>query len=330
VKLWAPLAKLTVFAVVTIMLTAVLAQTLGSADSGGTTYRARFTDVTGLLPGDDVRIAGVKVGRVGDIRLVDNSVAEVEFTVNDDIPLNTSVLAKVRYRNLVGQRYVALFEGPGGDRLRRNGLIPVTQTSPALDLTELFNGFQPLFNALSPADVNKLSYQIVQVLQGEAGTVASLIGHTAALTSMLAQREAVIGRVITNLNTVLATLDQHDGELTRTITQLQAFVSGLAGDRTAIGAALVSIGDLTSVTAALLRDARPSLAADIDLINRLAGNLNANTETIERTLDTLPGRLDALTSTMSAGGWVSFYVCEMTAPIPVHPRPNPAQCGAPR
>src|SRR6185295_690316 len=63
-KLAGPLVKLAVFAAVTALLTAMLAQALGSLSSGGTAYRARFADVTGLLPGDDVRIAGVRVGQV--------------------------------------------------------------------------------------------------------------------------------------------------------------------------------------------------------------------------------------------------------------------------
>jgi phospholipid/cholesterol/gamma-HCH transport system substrate-binding protein len=327
-----PLAKLAVFAAVTLLVTAVLAQTLGSLSfAAGTSYKARFTDVTGLLPGDDVRIAGVAVGRVDGIRLVDDSgaggpVAEVTFQVDGDIPLATSVLAKVRYRNLVGQRYIALTEGAGGgERLRSGGVIPLEQTSPALDLTVLFNGFQPLFNALSPEDINKLAYEIVQVFQGEAGTVTSLIRHTASLTGTLAERDAAIGGIITNLNAVLSTLDEHDAELTQTIKQLQAFLSGAAGDRTAIGNAIVSIGALSTVTSGLLTESRPSLAADIDLLGQLAGNLNANSAVVANTLDNLGPRLEAIASTMNTGSWVNFYACQLTGPIRLD-RNNDPQC----
>src|SRR5262249_54291202 len=107
----APLAKLVVFAVVTVVLTAFLAGTLGSLGfGGGPAYKAMFTDVTGVLPGDDVRVAGVKVGRVTSVDLApDGRTAELTFTAS--VPLTTTTLAKVRYRNLVGQRYVALSEG---------------------------------------------------------------------------------------------------------------------------------------------------------------------------------------------------------------------------
>lgn len=313
-----PLVKLVIFAAVTVLLTGMLAQTLGSLSGGGTTYRARFTDVTGLLEGDDVRIAGVRVGRVQDIAVVDNSVAEVAFTVDDAVPLATSVRAKIRYRNLVGQRYVALSEGPGDGRpLRAGGLIPLSQTTPALDLTILFNGFRPLFTALTPQDVNALAYEIIQVLQGEGGTVASLLRRTASLTNTLADRDAVIGRVVTNLNSVLSTLATRDDSLDQTIGQLQQFVSGLAGDREAIGQALANLGDLTGATADLLHDARPAIAADVASLDTLAGTLNRNAGVIDQTLGTLPERYEALTRVASYGSWFNFFLCDFDGRVAV-------------
>ncbi|HEY0699569.1 MAG TPA: MCE family protein [Micromonospora sp.] len=306
-----PLVKLVVFATVTLLLTTVLAGTLASPDLVGTGYRARFTDVTGLLVGDDVRIAGVRVGQVDAIRVVDDTVAEVAFTVTDDVPLADGVRAKIRYRNLVGQRYLALSEGPGDGRpLPSDGLIPLSRTTPALDLTTLFAGFRPLFTALSPEEVNKLAYEIVQVLQGEGGTVASLLRRTASLTNTLADRDAVIGRVITNLNSVLGTLDDRHADLDQTISRLQQFVSGLAGDREAIGDALVNLAELTDATAGLLHDARPPLAADITALGDLAGTLNRNAAVIDGTLGRLPDRYAALTRTASHGSWLNFFMCD--------------------
>ncbi|MGK5739465.1 MCE family protein [Micromonospora sp. URMC 103] len=331
-KTLAPLVKLLVFAAVTVLLTALLAQTLGAFPPGGVTYRARFTDVTGLLAGDDVRVAGVRVGKVRDIRVVDDTVAEVAFTVTDDLPLATSARAKIRYRNLVGQRYLALTEGPGDGRpLPADGLIPLAQTTPALDLTTLFNGFRPLFTALNPDDVNKLAYEIIQVFQGEGGTVASLLQRTASLTNTLADRDAVIGRVVTNLNEVLGTLAGRDAELDQTIAQVQQFVSGLAADRTAIGDALANLGELTDVTAGLLKEARPPLAADVRALGDLAGTLDRNAAVIDGTLGRLPERYEALTRVASYGSWFNFYLCDFDGRVAVagHAPLNPATLSAP-
>jgi phospholipid/cholesterol/gamma-HCH transport system substrate-binding protein len=328
-----PLVKLIIFASVTLLLTGLLAQTLGSISfNGGNTYRARFTDVAGLLVGDDVRVAGVKVGQVSRISVVDDKIAEVAFTVDDQVPVATTVQAKIRYRNLVGQRYIALAEAPGGgQRLRPNGLIPLSQTVPALDLTVLFNGFRPLFTALTPNDVNKLAYEIIQVLQGEGGTMASLLQRTASLTNTLADRDAVIGRVITNLNSVLTTLDERDHNLDQTIGQLQQFVSGLAADRTAIGSALANLGELTGSTASLLKDARPPLASDVDSLGKLAGTLNENAAVLDDTLNRLPRRYDTLNRTASYGSWFNFYLCDFDGRVglPGKGDVNPATFTAP-
>jgi phospholipid/cholesterol/gamma-HCH transport system substrate-binding protein len=316
-KVAGPLIKLLLFAAVTVVLTGLLGQTLGSLNfTGGTTYRARFTDVTGVLPGDDVRIAGVKVGQVTGVRVVDNTLAELSLAVQDQTPLPTGVHATIRYRNLIGQRYVALTDQPGDGRtLHPGGLIPLAQTTPALDLTTLFNGFQPLFTALTPKDVNSLAYEIIQVFQGESGTVAGLLQHSASLITTLADRDTVIARVITNLNTVLQTLDSRRDTLSDVIAQLQQFVSGLAADRTAIGAAVANIGNLTAATGSLLKDARPDLSHDISQLGTLSGILNDNSAVIDNTLSRLPGTYQALTRTATYGSWFNFYMCDFDGKV---------------
>ena len=93
------------------------------------------------------------------------------FTVDDDAEVTDGTHATIRYRNLVGQRYISLTQGAAApSALDEGDTIPVDRTTPALDLTVLFNGFKPLFQALSPQDINQLSYEIIQVFQGEGGT----------------------------------------------------------------------------------------------------------------------------------------------------------------
>ncbi len=119
--------------------------------------------------------------------------------------------------------------------------IPLARTAPALDLTVLFNGFKPLFEALSPADVNKLAYEIITVFQGEGGTLESLLAHTASVTTTLANRDQLIGDLIDNLNEVLVTLGNRDDELSDLLIKLRQFVGGLSQDREAILGSLDSV-----------------------------------------------------------------------------------------
>ena len=226
-----PLVKLLIFVVVTVVATAVLGFTIANVDFNPTDgYSARFSDVTSLQVGDDVRIAGVKVGEVEQISVVDRRQARVTFSVDSDVRLPASVIASIKYRNLVGQRYIALDQGTGDPNafLPVGGQIPLARTRPALNLTDLFNGFKPLFAALSPDDVNQLSYEIIQVFQGEGSTVRDLLANTAALTTTIADKDQVIGQVIDNLNTVLNTVNADTNQLSGLIVTLQQLVTGLA------------------------------------------------------------------------------------------------------
>jgi virulence factor Mce-like protein len=314
--------KLLIFVVVTTLATGTLAVTIANTRFGGSrTYHAIFTDAAGVLSGDDVRVAGVRVGEVKKISLYQGHLAEVTFTVAKDGPFSAgmprSTLAQIRYRNLIGQRYVSLAEGPGtqGDLLPPGGTIPVTQTQPALDLTTLFNGFRPLFRVLEPADVNRLAFQIVQTLQGEGGTVNSLLAHVASLTNTIADRDKIIGDVIDNLNQVLGTIDERRAQLGQLIGQLQSFVTGVAGDRQAIFDSLSEINDLTGVTSDLLLEARPSLKNDIAGLNKLAGTLADNGGAVDTALRRTPDRLNRLARASSYGSWFNFYLCSFDARI---------------
>ncbi|MBP2339420.1 phospholipid/cholesterol/gamma-HCH transport system substrate-binding protein [Saccharothrix coeruleofusca] len=318
----APLVKLLVFAAVTITATALLAVTISNASfTDATAYTARFTDATALHEGDDVRIAGVRVGQVEEVRVVDRRVAEVEFSLDGERVLPASVTATIKYRNLVGQRYVALEQGVGQANavLPPGGVIPLERTKPALDLTVLFNGFKPLFQALNPEDVNKLSYEIIQVLQGEAGTVDSLLRHTASLTSALAARDQVIGEVVDNLNAVLDTVNSRGEQVTQLVDTLQRLTSGLAGDREPIGEAISALGELTGTTAGLLEDARAPLKEDIAQLGLVSRTLADHEAVVEGVLNNFPRKLETLSRTASYGSWFNFFLCEGTGQVAVPP-----------
>jgi phospholipid/cholesterol/gamma-HCH transport system substrate-binding protein len=317
-----PLTKLAVFVVITVAATAVLGLTIANVDFGGAdTYSARFTDVTSLNTGDDVRIAGVKVGQVDSISIVDRQQAEVRFTVQDDVRLPASVTATIKYRNLVGQRYISLAQGTGpmNALLPPGGSIPLSRTQPALDLTELFNGFKPLFQALSPDDVNQLSFEIIQVFQGEGGTIDSLLANTAQLTSTIANKDKVVGQVIDNLNSVLTTVNAHSAQLSDLITTTQRLVSGLAADRQPISDAIGSLGDLATTTAGLLDEGRAPLKADIAGLGTLSRNLNANQGTVQHFIQFLPQKLSTIIPTASYGSWFNFFLCSAGGTVAVPP-----------
>jgi phospholipid/cholesterol/gamma-HCH transport system substrate-binding protein len=315
-KIGVSLTKLAVFMAVTLVLTGILAQTIGNITFTKTNqYKAVFSDVAGLLTATDVRIAGVKVGQVTAITVYKQRQAEVAFTVDKRIRIPRSSRAMIKYGNLVGGRFLTLEEGPGSSVLPPKGTIPISQTKPALDLNVLLNGFKPLFQALNPPDVNRLAFEIIQTLQGEGATLNDLLLRTASLTNTVADKDALIGDVIANLNTVLATVDQRDNELDQLIVQLQRLFSGLSADRKAIGDSLAGIDLLTGDVAGLLKDIRPSLKPDVDHLGSLAAQLNSQKGDLTQQLRDLPQRVNTTTRTATYGSWFNFFLCKADGQI---------------
>lgn len=328
--------RLVVFMVVTALLTAMLVVTIGNLTfTGEEEYQAVFSDVTGVNTGDDVRIAGVKVGTVEGIEIKDRTRAVLTFTVDEEQQLEQSTEARLRYRDLVGRRYLALAPGTGESGVLDPGsTIPMEQTHPALDLTVLFNGFKPLFTALNPDDVNRLSHEIIQVFQGEGGTVESLLSHTASITNTLAGRDRVIGELIDNLNDVLTMLGDRDDELTALIKEFQQFVTRLSQDRTPILNSLDSISELATNTSDLVSDARPWLTRDLQQLRRVTKVLDDHKQVVDQTLQILPMKLQKIGRTAHYGSYFNFYVCnfqgrvsagnELSVPVDFHV--NTARC----
>ena len=313
------LVKLLVFMLVTTLATGVLVVTIGNLDFGTTReYRAEFTDATGVVKGDDIRIAGVKVGTVKKVEIADRTRALVTFSVQDTTALSRATRADIRYRNLVGQRYISLSNEIGdSQQLAEGSTIPVAQTSPALDLTVLFNGFKPLFEALTPSDINQLSYEIVQVFQGEGGTLEGLLSHTASVTSTLADRDQIISALIDNLNEVLDHLGSRDDQLNRLITTFRTFVGGLKDDRQAILGSLDQISTLSVETADLVDGIREPFVEDVKQLRAVAENLDRNKAEIDRALQVLPIKLEKVGRTAIYGSWFNFYLCQFQGKVTV-------------
>lgn len=303
------LLKVLAFATATVTMTGLLVVVFGGFRfEPTTTYHAVFTDISGMRTASVVRAAGVDVGRVEDTELLPDNTIRVTFTVGDRIPLTTGSTAVIRYKNLVGDRYLQLGPGPG-PALPPDGTIPQSQTRPALDLDELYNGFAPLFQGLAPDEVNRLSGALIAVLQGQGSAVESLLANLGSVTTTLADHGTLVGDVITQLNTVLETLVRRAPELTDTIVTLQTLVSGLAGDRERIGDSLGGINDLTTSLGGLLAEQRPDIHGTIVQLDAFSRTINAEQDALDNLIRRLPGYYIPLGRLGANQSAFQFYVC---------------------
>ncbi|MEU7766458.1 MCE family protein [Nocardia sp. NPDC049190] len=303
--------KLAVFTLVMSLVFAGLAIVFSQVRfARANTYHAVFTSSSGILPGAKVRIAGVPVGSVGSVKVGKDYLAHIDFDVDRKYALMTSTRAMIKYENLVGDRYLELAEGPGSNRvLPKGGTIGIAQTAPALDLDMLLGGFKPLLRGLDPDQVNDLTNALLQIFQGQGGTLVSLLNSGGSFAKTLADRDALIGSVIDNLNIVLRTIDERGDQFATTIDELQRLISELAADKDPIGDALPRIAGATGDLTDLLAQARPDLKSTIEQTGRLATNLDAGSDTIQWVLDRLPSTYRQLIRIGSYGSFLQLYVC---------------------
>jgi len=277
-----------------------------------TTYNAVFTTVSGLKNGNFVRIAGVEVGKVERIKINRDATATVTFSADDSVALTEGSRAVVKYDDLIGGRYLALEQGPGGTRKMLPGwTIPVDHTAPALDLDALIGGFRPLFRALDPGQVNALSGQLIAAFQGEGPTIGSVLTQTAALTNTLADRDELIGQVVVNLNAVLGSLGDNSDRLGQAVDSLAGLMHTLQSRSKDVSNAVAYANANAATLADLLSQARPPAQQTIQQTDRAAAAVLAEHDYFDDYLKTLPDAYRVLGRQGLSGDFFNFYLCDI-------------------
>jgi phospholipid/cholesterol/gamma-HCH transport system substrate-binding protein len=313
---WAA-TKFTVFVIIMAVLTGFLYLAFSSARTGNThDYSAVFSEVSDLRSGASVRVAGVRAGTVSSVTLETDKRVTVKFDVDDKIQLTSGTRVAVRYLNLVGDRYLELIDGPGSTRpLRPGSVIPMDRTSPALDLDLLLGGLKPVIRGLNARDVNALTASLLQIMQGQEGTLGSLLSNTSSLSSTLADNGQVVTQLIDNLKDTLATLSKDGDKFSATIDRLERLVSGLDQDRDQIGAAIEALDTGTASVADLLAQTRPPLAGTIRQVQRLATNLDQDKSKLGEALARAPENFRKVARTGAYGSWIQYYICDITVRV---------------
>lgn len=325
-SVWRPGIKLAIFVLVSLFATLIVANTVTRPLGQSTyTYRALFTDASGLRVGDEVDISGVRVGKVTGEHLAGSTVfpngerypndALVTFVVERSQAkyFTTDARAEIRYEDLLGARFLSVAQAAAGPTPlpTSNAVFYPDHTAPALSLTALFNGFKPLFNALTPSQANQLAADVVADFQGEGGSITTLLGNVARLTGNLSQRDALIGQVIDNLDVVLSNVADHDNALATLIQQLEGLTNGLSADRGQISSSLNGLDAVAASVSNLVQQGEPVLHHDIGDLYLVAGTLVRNQRTLAAAVKALPRGAAAFTRSLGYGSWLNGYICSV-------------------
>ncbi|WP_336087307.1 MlaD family protein [Nocardia sp. SSK8] len=302
---------LTVFVGLALVASYTIFATLQRGVSGDTTrYTATFGNVLGLRVGDDVRMAGIRIGRVDAIELDADRRAEVVLRVQAQHRLTSTTRALIRYQNLIGQRYIALAAGSeAGERLAPDGRIPYENTESSFDVSTVLAGFEPLFATLQPDDINSLSHTLVQALQGDGVSMSALITQAAQLAGTFRDRDEILGQVITNLGGVVEGLAHRSTELETLITQTRTLTVELYEQGTTLATAVEQASGSTARLAGLIARIKPGLAQAQQSANEGVRLLLGNGERLDITAAELPFVLAGLARISGNGTYINSYVC---------------------
>lgn len=307
--------KFGAFALVAVLSTVLIVNTLRRPLSEPTvTYHAVFGNVLGLDSDSEVRIAGVRVGTVEDLRLTDGRVT-VTFEVLADKELPADVHAVVRYADMLGGRYIALLAGESGTStaapLPAGATIPASRTQPALDLTKLFNGFKPVFDTLRPEQINQLAGELIAVFQGQGQSINTLLSTVISLTNTLTAQDEVIGKLLGNLRPVLRTTLGHTADFRALVAGLSDLMAGLAHNSELLVTTLQDASSVASMVAELVRDMQPEINRSLAAANSLLTTVLANKQAMTDALGDLPTLLRTLLRTFDYGSWINLYICNL-------------------
>ena len=308
------LIRVSIFAVTMLLVAGGLVVIFGDIRFASTNaYHATFTDARRLKGGSDVRIAGVPVGSVGDVKLNPDNTVDVAFTLDKKYQLYTSTRAAIRYENLVGDRYMEITSGPGELRkLPPGGTVSINQTQPALDLDALLGGLRPVVKGLNGEQVNQISNAIVELLQGEGGALSQLLSETGTFSQTLGDRYQVISEVIQNLNDVLGTVDEKSVEFDASVDELQKLVSGLAEGRDPIAGAIPPLASASADLTDMLVNSRRPLQGVLENLRPLATEFDNRKADVNRVLEPLAENYLRLNSLGAYGSYFNYYICATT------------------
>jgi phospholipid/cholesterol/gamma-HCH transport system substrate-binding protein len=281
----------------------------GQTDS----YSAVFTDVSGLKVGDEVRMAGVKVGRVDEVAL-DGDMAHVGFRVQSEQVLYGNTKVSIVYQNIIGQRYVGLSLGDFGDPqvLPAGAVIPVERTEPSFDISNLLNGFEPLFALLNPEQVDNLTTAIVRSTQGDTGALTALIAETTRMAESYSGTDQILQGVLRNLNSVVGSLAERNSDLESTIDSAESVFDGFAQRREEFVTSMDQASIVGARLANVITDVQPDLKEWLAREPGFAKHFMENKQSFAYMGFNTPLLLKGLARFSQGGSYLDIYACHLT------------------
>lgn len=296
------LRRFAVFVVASVALTWWIAgEITGRGPSDTIDLTARFGDVSGLVAGDDVRLGGLAVGRVQRVEVVEGD-AVVDFSVDDDVDVPADSTIAVRWRNLIGQRYLAL--RPGDARARLTDGDEVDHADDVVDLGRIVNQLSPLAQAVGPDQVNRIMESLVVAFEGNEAAFDDLAADLASLAGALGERTVLLGQMQQDYATIGEAIASRDRQIADMVTNLASVSGTLDATDRLVARALEEFARFSDGAEELLVRAEVDLGAVLEQLPALTGTVRSEIGAIEEALRGLPVMMEAVLPALNRGPYL--------------------------
>jgi phospholipid/cholesterol/gamma-HCH transport system substrate-binding protein len=312
-----------IFAVLTVGLTAFIGAQIAKVQFGDTyEIEAEFADVSGLSDGDDVKIAGVKVGQVAGIDTTDDGTARVTLSLDEGVTVPRDSEAAVRWRNLLGQRVVYLY--PGTDAEPMGDGDEVEHTRSVVDIGALVDELGGVVGAVDPDQFNQLITAVAGAVDGNEARVGELLDGAGSLLAVLADRDQAIGGLLEDFDTVSAALASRDRQVRTMVENLTLLTQAFAENEDLVDSTLTELGGYSSSLRTVLTDNEDELLRIVSSLGQVTDLASDRIDSVESALANLPEALDALFQVTNRGEFITIQaLCFSTGPPPC-PTPTTA------
>lgn len=306
------LVKVLVFSTIAGILTVLLGVKLANSRLFADTYvmQAEFEDATGVLTGDSVKLAGVDIGRVEKAE-IQNGNAVVTFNLDKTVELPKDSTVALRWRNVLGQRFLYVYPGDDAEVFTEGQRIPIDQTEDVSDIGEFLNRLGPILKAIDPEQANAFLDSVNTALTGNEQDVRQLIDDGAELAATLGGEDENIKGLLSSTDQVMQAFASQDEALGQIFDDLDE-VGGVLARRTADINSLVT--DFAVVQRQLnglaVRNA-DNIDATLRDLETVAGVLAENRERLGYTLRTLPFGIAGYFQTTSWGEWFNVRITSL-------------------
>jgi phospholipid/cholesterol/gamma-HCH transport system substrate-binding protein len=304
--------KVGIFSVIAVLMTVALGVKLANERLFADQYKmqAAFEDATGVLKGDSVKVAGIDVGRVRGFQIEDGQ-AVVEFTVDDDVELPKDSTATLRWRNVLGQRFLYLFPGGENELFEEGDRIPAEQTDDVADIGELLNKAGPILKAIDPRDANAFLDSVNTALEGNEQDVRQLIDDGAQLAETLADEDENIKQLISSADKIMAAYASQDDALGQIFDDLDTVGSVLRRRINDVTSLVDNFSEVQAQLDELVTTNRGNIDASLSSLEKVAKTLKNNRANLAETLETLPFGVSGYWQTTSWGEWFNVRIVQI-------------------